>query len=362
MSLCRNLLIANQNKTIYNALKRDMVLWYDLKKQGATNESMSADPRLIDLSGNENHATCNNFAWKGDSGIGLYSNSLSSIFERNFIKEDAYISRGTGIMTNEKIIINSITASINFIETENNYADSLPPLKIRISNLPKNYGLSYTRNSSTTSDGSVIKGFSYNMLENGEYTLPEIIKEDLMDTNNATNVGYVGFKLINSSGVGTIISSCNIIIELIPNYENSLVFDGIDDFCKVEGLPIFTPEIGYTVIVKRNIFKNIGSVCSKSFIIEKGSFVFEHTENFEQTFSFGNTNNINFPDLISYQTSSKYNDIEISKGSTEDSDKLWIGAIRDNDDKLTSMALYSIILFKRDLTEQEIQWVINNLI
>lgn len=56
-------------ETMEQSVQKAMVLWYDLAKQGATNESMAADPRLIDLSGNGHHATCYNFAWTEQSGI-----------------------------------------------------------------------------------------------------------------------------------------------------------------------------------------------------------------------------------------------------------------------------------------------------
>ena len=50
-----------------------IVLWYDIKRQGATNENMAASPVLRDLSGNGHDATCYNFAWSLMSGIGGYS-------------------------------------------------------------------------------------------------------------------------------------------------------------------------------------------------------------------------------------------------------------------------------------------------
>ena len=57
-----------------------MVLWYDLKKQGATNESMASNPTLRDLSGNGHDATCYNFAWTEESGISTtnYTGALVS--------------------------------------------------------------------------------------------------------------------------------------------------------------------------------------------------------------------------------------------------------------------------------------------
>ena len=57
---------------IPTAIKNSMVLWYDIAKQEATNESMALSPILKDLSGNGNDATCYNFGWSGMSGIGGY--------------------------------------------------------------------------------------------------------------------------------------------------------------------------------------------------------------------------------------------------------------------------------------------------
>ena len=57
-----------------------MVLWYDLKRQGATNGNMAATKALRDLSGNGHDATCYNFAWTEESGINTtnYPNALVS--------------------------------------------------------------------------------------------------------------------------------------------------------------------------------------------------------------------------------------------------------------------------------------------
>ena len=60
------------------AIRRSMVLWYDIARQGCTNESMAANPVLKDLSGNGHDATCYNFAWTEESGISSvnYPNAL----------------------------------------------------------------------------------------------------------------------------------------------------------------------------------------------------------------------------------------------------------------------------------------------
>ena len=59
-----------EHGVIPKAIKDAMVLWYDIKRQGATNESMAENPVLRDLSGNGYDATCYNFAWSKMSGIG----------------------------------------------------------------------------------------------------------------------------------------------------------------------------------------------------------------------------------------------------------------------------------------------------
>lgn len=51
------------------AIMEALVLWYDPRRQGATNESMAENPILKDLSGNGHDATCYNFAWTEGSGI-----------------------------------------------------------------------------------------------------------------------------------------------------------------------------------------------------------------------------------------------------------------------------------------------------
>ena len=49
--------------------REHIVCWYSPRRQGATNESLAADPRLRDLSGNGRHMTLTGFAWTEASGI-----------------------------------------------------------------------------------------------------------------------------------------------------------------------------------------------------------------------------------------------------------------------------------------------------
>lgn len=58
-----------------------MVLWYDPKRQGATNENMAENPVLTDLSGNGHDATCYNFTWTENSGINSTSYPNALVFD-----------------------------------------------------------------------------------------------------------------------------------------------------------------------------------------------------------------------------------------------------------------------------------------
>lgn len=51
------------------AIRGSSVLWYDIAKQGATNESMAEHPYLKDLTGNGHDMELRNFAWTEESGI-----------------------------------------------------------------------------------------------------------------------------------------------------------------------------------------------------------------------------------------------------------------------------------------------------
>lgn len=51
------------------AIRRSAVLWYDIAKQGATNENLAEHPYLKDLTGNGHDMELRGFAWTEESGI-----------------------------------------------------------------------------------------------------------------------------------------------------------------------------------------------------------------------------------------------------------------------------------------------------
>lgn len=161
-----------------------------------------------------------------------------------------------------------------------------------------------------------------------------------------------------------------ITIELLPQYPNALVSDGVDDYAYVEGLPILTD---YTVIAKRKLLNLdvYGCLVSKkdtnnddngSFFFENVSDTIQDTEHL-QTNSFGTSTIVPIHlDDISYQTKNSYNGITISSSNAIDVDKLILFRRFTKSTQYRAAALYSLLLFNRTLTTAEIEWVKTNLI
>lgn len=192
------------------AIKDAMVLYYDIAKQKATNESMSLSPILKDLSGNGNDATCYNFGWSGMSGIGGYITSKSRY---EFTEDNYYLS-----------IISSPSEHITFSFTVKGLVKGN---KITIQSRDGNtYG-------SWTSDGT--------------YT----IDSDKLD--DSTIYIYNGINATRG----------NFTVDILPQYPNALVSDGVNDYCLVQDRYddegnlinkkslVLNKEDGYTVIAKR---------------------------------------------------------------------------------------------------------------
>lgn len=165
------------------------------------------------------------------------------------------------------------------------------------------------------------------------------------------------------------------------NYPNALVSDGVDDYAQVAGLPLLTKERGFTVIAKRKWISDINSKSqglatkgtSANWI--DGAFYFECVEGngaapFNRLFDNSNgqrgVNYIsNFTENdITYLTSKEYNGSPLNNiGDAVDTDMLQLFKLTfDTTLNLSSIALYSFILFDRDLSTDEIDWVKTNIL
>ena len=195
----------------------------------------------------------------------------------------------------------------------------------------------------------------------GYFNLDRTLKADIycnIEKQGLTNENHAEFgdKLIDYSGNGRNIQLNNISWnkESGINDDGALCLDGVIDYGKAVGLPIYKD---YTFIIDREILSidNIGIIASKSESAEdatkQGAFIFEYltAPNVINTWSYykNNTNiaNTNFTRGISYQSKYNYNGKILTIGTSEDSDKLYLGTIRDNSDKYGNIAIYFLMSF-----------------
>ena len=325
-------------------IMRSMVCWYDISRQGCTNEAMAQNPVLKDLSGNGNDMTCYNFAWSGMSGIGGYSWDFTD-FTNNYTR------------TASKVVINtdgSVTYSSNVfqkrIEIEPGYVNR--GAKVKVTGITGNGSFDFY-------NGSTVVSVS----QDGEYEV-----DDYASAEGETYM-YYGFKRLDGISAGVLVE-----IELVPDYPHALVSDGVDDWCFVEGLPILTD---YTVIAKREWFdEEINSNGWKCFCAlnsnddVNATFILETKDTSPENFSvqsFGRAIKIELEkEGIVYMTKSSYNGMPILAGNKLGADSLFLFAqkLRNNNipDRVTRLAFYSLLLFDRTLTDAEIDWVKANLV
>ena len=333
-------------------IMQSMVLWYDIAKQGATNESMATTPTLIDHSGNGHNATCYNFAWSGMSGVGGYEVS-------NFIEKD------TSIMPEKGEVISSNLLRINKLNPGGsgigywNVGTLTFNIKLRVGGLTNDQTLYMCQ---------------YNSNQYNKQQLYNGINELSFDFS--TNPKPVNGNYTYATFVSDTTTDCDITVELLPQYPNALVSDGVDDYCLVEGLPLLNKEDGYTVIAKRkwlsevNVKDLIHPFISKnndSTVNNLGAFLFEAVlkdkNSSKAIANFGSINTLDSfsQEDISYQTSKYYNGTIITAGNQPDVQKIRMFCLSASEG-FTQIALYSFLLFNRDLSTDEIEWVKTNLI
>ena len=308
-------------------LKSD--IYCNIAKQGITNENHAEfGDKLIDFSGNGRDIQLNNIAWKGDSGIGKYNFSNINIIANRF--------EGT-VTTNKCHFTKKLT------NTTNNFCDLLvispnEPIKFKVSGLSDGRKLFVANKSGS--------GSNYNF-DNGEHEVSLSFSE--------------GVEQNNPFGVTGDIGDIDVTVEFIPSHAGALCLDGVNDFGKVTGMPIYND---YTIIadyerLNKNIVNNIGSssILSKSYTGGQGAFLLNHWNNkgtLNHCYSFGEDNIVQIDDSnrkMYYQSKYSNQGISINPGNGIDSDKLWLGTIRDNDYRFFNGAIYSLMSFPYSMSE-----------
>ena len=282
-------------------LKPDILC--DVKKQGITNENHAEfGDKLIDFSGNGRDIQLNNLAWDGDSGIGKYN------------------------YPNWKVtatIANTYSTIVNYPTVNGTYSINVNGVSELMQSIGLHLEIKYT-----TSTGIIYNDIKQDGVYS--YILPD----------GATDL------TLRFGGIPGIVNEpCNITITQIPSHAGALCLDGVNDFGKVTGMPVYKD---YTVVTDREIFANIGAISSKN---NPGAFV-ETAGN--SVYSFGQaTSGLKFISTrsISYLSKYSYCGQSITAGAAEDGTDMWLGTIRDNDSRFFNGAIYSLMSFPYSMSE-----------
>ena len=105
---------------------------------------------------------------------------------------------------------------------------------------------------------------------------------------------------------GIVNEPCNITITQIPSHAGALCLDGVSDFGKATGMPVYKD---YTFIID------------------------------------------DFTRALVYQSKYKCGDVDLTVGEGVDSNTLWLGTFRDNDQRFFNGAIYSLMSFPYSMSE-----------
>lgn len=308
---------------------------------GLTNEQMAENPVWKDLTGNGHDLQMKNFAWKGMSGVGGYTESYDS---NSWYKVASRIdTTWTYKSFNVKSIKDNNLAQLFYQSLSSDTGFRVLSCTIKVSGLTDGQGIEYVSNGTRP---TVIM-----RIENdGIYHLPSFD----FGAKNA----YYGFRFLKLQ------ESCNITIEQLPLYPGALVFDGVDDYGTCDNFPILTKEKGYTVVALRQWITRgeiaQGLVSNVKNWLKDGAFLLEYrniqSDHLNKPISFGAIGSeMDLPHILTYQTSKSYNGVSITTGNFEGTDVLHVGKLAPtNVETCINAAIWELVFLDHDATEEEL--------
>lgn len=324
-----NLIIAYFN--LDRTLKPDIRC--NIERQGITNDNHADfNDRLIDYSGNGRDIQMYNLAWKGGSGIAAkqyetFKDWTNTPYQTSTVTEIDEFTRVVDStsnaywvsMINRTSDFDKVHDSINIVL----YQDDMllvHECKYKI-------------------DENVTTKALYETLKSGVNTITLATIDKFTDIPEDAEIMSLGEWVNPKSNKGSVK------ITLLPSYEGGVLLDGINDFGKVTGMPIYKD---YTVVTDREIFANTGAISSKN---NPGAFV-ESAGNSAYSFGQG-TSGLNFISTrsISYLSKYSYCGQSITAGAAEDGTDMWLGTIRDNDHRFFNGAIYSLMSFPYSMSK-----------
>lgn len=340
-----NLIIAKYN--LDRTLRPDILC--NITKQGITNDNHADfNDKLIDYSGNGRDIQMYNLAWKGGSGI------AAKPYET--FKDWLSDSFSTATITN----IDEFTRIVD--STTNSYWVS----RIRrTSDLDKVYE---PINIYLYQDNNFLIHECKYKVDGVDYTIPiyESVGKGYHQLEIYSKDRYIGLpenaeNIVLSEWYYPKSTKGSIKYSIIPSCKGGILLDGINDFGKVTGMPIYKD---YTFIIdyKRISYTSsevwTASVVSKAHTVGQGAFLLmaanRKVELSRQSNSFGSTTTFNRDDFtrtLLYQSKYKCGDVNLTVGEGIDGDTLWLGTLRDNDYRFFNGAIYSLMSFPYSMSE-----------
>lgn len=281
---------------------------------GLTNEQMAENPVWKDLTGNGHDLQMKNFAWGGMSGVGGYGDENYQTFYKFTLDDYVFIASPPGVK------------HMNFT--------------FRVTGLQPGNKLTLAFFGTTNTVYGIWD-------KDGIYT----VDADIVEAGKPTYF-YNGYGATRGEFT----------IEILPLYPGALVFDGVDDYGVCENFPILTKEKGYTVVALRqwitynpNAISAIATNASdQSF---NGAFTFEnYNKGAEQTISYGATQiSLQYSKSpFSWQTTSKYNGVNIANGNKDATNSLVLGRSYPQRNDFANFAIWELVFLDHDATEEEL--------
>lgn len=340
-----NLIIGNYN--LDRSLKPDILC--NIGKQGITNENHAEfNDKLIDYSGNGRDVQMNNLAWKGGSGIAAK--------QYETFKDWTNISYQTSTVTeiDEFTRVVDSTSNAYWVSMINRTSD-FDKVHDSINIVLYQDDMLLVHECKYKIDENVTIKALYETLKSGVNTITLTTIDKFTDIPEDAEIISLGEWVNPKSNKGSVK------ITLLPSYEGGVLLDGINDFGKVTGMPIYkdyTFIIDYERISYASSERWVAGVVSKAHVANQGAFILmtanTTVEPGKQAYSFGGVTSFNRDDFtraLVYQSKYKCGDVDLTVGEGVDSNTLWLGTFRDNDQRFFNGAIYSLMSFPYSMSE-----------
>lgn len=339
---------------IYTFKDNNLYFGFGVSVIGECNITITQLPTSIlkDLSGNGNHAYLYGGKGRLNSGVGIYAQDFTKwIFGSVIHNISTKAHNKLHIVKKNPNNYFGFTVGIQ----KANYYNKPYKLKFNF-----NKEINDIKFNVVSTDGNLITTRCFSaIINNGSVVDVPIINEEIFNNQKEPNIYY---------DFGTN-KDIEIDVELIPDYPNQLCYDGMM-YAVCYGFPILTD---YTVMAERTWFEkeeysafisnSLGGMEDPS----NGAFSVElKSLNSFTTISFGSITSIGIPEKgITYQTKQSYNGNSINVGTKESNDILILGGryfYKNNAVENTWTGCHgAIIVADRSFTEEEINWLKDNL-